>query len=102
MGTYTFSLTTPSNILKKLLKKNREVCLGAATPSILFTRLSPLDYLLFCSNDMRGRKFKDDLKSYLRNFLDSKPKEFYASGIYDLSRRWREVIRTNGEYIIDR
>ena len=50
--------------------------------------LAPSDYHLFrtLSNDMRGKKFKDedDLKNYPQNFFDSNPKEFYASGIYDL------------------
>jgi len=51
---------------------------------------------------MRGRKFKheDDLKSYLHAFFDSKPKEFYACGVYDMPRRWKDVILTNGEYIL--
>ena len=45
--------------------------------------LAPSDYLLFrsLSNDMRGRHFKDEkhLKSFLRDFFDSKTKEFYAT-----------------------
>ena len=38
---------------------------------------------------MRRRKFKyeDDLKSYLKNFFDSKSNEFYANGIYDVEQR---------------
>ena len=27
--------------------------------------------------------------------------ELYAKGIHDLPRRWAEVMKTNGEYIID-
>ena len=44
-------------------------------------------------------KFKneEDLKRYLQEFFDSKPKGFYARGIRDLPRRWAEVIDTNGE-----
>ena len=44
---------------------------------------------------MRGIKCKDedDLKN-------SKPKEFYASGIYNLLRRWREIVCTKGEYTV--
>ena len=68
--------------------------------------LTPSDYHLFrsLSNDMRGKMFKEekDLKSYLQAFFDLKSEEFNASGIYDLPRRWREVICTNGEYIIDK
>jgi len=66
--------------------------------------LAPSDYHLFrsLSNDLRDRKFENenDLKQYLQEFFDSKSSEFYASGIHDLPRRWREVIDTSGEYIV--
>jgi histone-lysine N-methyltransferase SETMAR len=65
--------------------------------------LAPSDYHLFrsLSNDLRGRKFKNEteLKQYLQSFFDSKPATFYASGIRDLPRRWQEVIDTQGKYI---
>ena len=73
------------------------------------------DYHLFRSlnNDLKDRKFEneDELKRYLHDFFDSKPEEFYASGICDLrigdgkvcdlSRHWSKVIDTNGEYTLD-
>jgi histone-lysine N-methyltransferase SETMAR len=65
--------------------------------------LAPSDYHLFrsLSNDLRSRKFEDEdaLKQYLQEFFDSKPKEFYARGIHDLARRWRQVIESKGAYI---
>ena len=38
-------------------------------------------------------------KRYFQDFFESKPEEFYASGICDLPRRWAKVIDTNGEYL---
>jgi histone-lysine N-methyltransferase SETMAR len=65
--------------------------------------LAPSDYHLFRSltNDIRDRNFDNetDLKSYLQDFFDSKTPEFYANGIRDLPRRWRQVINSNGTYI---
>ena len=67
--------------------------------------LAPSDYQLFrsLSNDLRDKQFvnEDDQKEYLQKFFDSKPEGFYARGIDDLPRRWREVIDSNGEYIIN-
>ena len=36
---------------------------------------------------------------YLQDFFDSKSLEFYAKGIYDLPRRWQEVIDSTEAYI---
>ena len=44
---------------------------------------------------------EDELKRYLQDFIDSKPEEFYASGICDLSRRWAKAIDTNEEYLLN-
>ena len=67
--------------------------------------LAPSDYHLFrsLSNDLRDKQFvnEDDLKEYLQEFFYSKSEGFYARGIHDLPRRWREVIDSNGEYIMD-
>jgi histone-lysine N-methyltransferase SETMAR len=66
--------------------------------------LAPSDYHLFLSlsNQLIGKKFENeqDLKFFLKTFFDSKPQSFYAQGIYDLPRRWQEVVDTNGKYII--
>ena len=60
--------------------------------------LAPSDYHLFrsLSNDLRGKNFDNEktLKKYLQDFFDSNPREFYAQGIHDLPRRWREVINS--------
>ena len=68
--------------------------------------LAPSGYHLFrsLSNYLRGKNFKNEevLKIELQKFFDSKPQEFYAKGIHDLPRRWAEVIKTKGEYILDK
>ena len=60
--------------------------------------LSNYHLFLSLSNNLRGRTFKEEmeLKKYLQYFFDSKSPEFYAKGIYDLPRRWQEVIDSNG------
>ena len=66
--------------------------------------LAPSDYHLFLSlsNDLRERSFRDEdeLKRYIQQFFDSKPPEFYARGIYDLPRRWHEVVDSHGKYVV--
>ena len=66
--------------------------------------LAPSDYHLSwsLSNLMRGRNFdaEDHLKSYLKDFFDSKSQKLCTDKIYNLQRRWVEVTDTNGEYII--
>jgi [histone H3]-lysine36 N-dimethyltransferase SETMAR len=51
------------------------------------------------SNHMRGRKSDDEdhliSKGYLKDFFDSQSQKFYAEGIYDLPRRWVEVVDAN-------
>ena len=68
--------------------------------------LAPSDYHLFrsLSNYLRGKNFENEevLKIELQKFFGSKPQEFYAKGIHDLPRRWAEVIKTKGEYILDK
>ena len=64
--------------------------------------IAPSDYGSL-SNRLKNRKFKneDELKRYFQEFFDSKPEEFYDSGICDLPRRWAKVIDTNREYKLD-
>ncbi|UYV66440.1 hypothetical protein LAZ67_4001681 [Cordylochernes scorpioides] len=63
------------------------------------------DYHLFrsMSNHMRGTTFDDeeDLKTWLNNFFDTRPGDFWRNGINKLVERWEEVVNNNGEYIID-
>ena len=84
-GEIYFSMTAQSNISQNAWEKNSE------------------DFHVFgsLSNDIRGRKSKDEdeLKNYLQEYFDSKSQEFYAKGIHDLPRRWREIILANEEYV---
>ncbi|UYV74835.1 hypothetical protein LAZ67_12001208 [Cordylochernes scorpioides] len=67
--------------------------------------LAPTDYHLFrsMSNHMRGTTFDDeeDLKTWLNNFFDTGPGDFWRNGINKLVERWEDVVNKNGEYIID-
>lgn len=67
--------------------------------------LAPSDFHLFRSLDtsLRGKKFQNDteVKNHLDRFFREKPKEFYTRGIMKLIDRWSEVIRKNGDYIMD-
>ena len=57
--------------------------------------LAPSDYHLSwpLSNLMRDRNFDDEdhVKSYLKDFFDSKSQKFGTDKIYNLHRRWVEV-----------
>lgn len=89
------------NYQKKIAKFGWEL---VPQPSYL-TDLVPYDYHLFCclSNDLREKIFENEkaLNSELRKFFDSETQEFYVNGIHDL-RLWAEVMKTNGEYILDK
>ncbi|PIO76326.1 hypothetical protein TELCIR_01613 [Teladorsagia circumcincta] len=67
--------------------------------------LAPSDYHLFRSMQhfLAGKKFKnrDDVRIWVSKFFESKPKEFFDGGIHALRRKWRRVIDTDGEYILD-
>ncbi|UYV75064.1 hypothetical protein LAZ67_12002287 [Cordylochernes scorpioides] len=62
--------------------------------------LASTDYHLFhsMSNHMRSTTFddEDDLKTWLNNFFDTKPGEFWRSGINKLVEHWEEV--SDGDY----
>lgn len=66
--------------------------------------LAPTDYHLFRSlaNHLQEKKFDNehDLKIYIHNFFSDKPQEFYKRGIFSLPDRWRQVINSDGAYII--
>ena len=67
--------------------------------------LAPTDYHLFRSlaNHLSGRAFKnqEDLEAGVRAVLNSKYPEFWKDGVYNLVKRWEEVGKNNGEYIIN-
>ena len=41
------------------------------------------------------------MKTFMENFLNSKPTEFFLSVIKKLPNKWQEVIQNNSEYTID-
>lgn len=67
--------------------------------------LAPSDYHLFrsLSNHLQGVSFKNenDLETWLDDFFGSRTADFYRRGIDKLVQRWEEVIKKNGDYIID-
>ncbi|KFD51202.1 hypothetical protein M513_07966, partial [Trichuris suis] len=93
-------LTAHSNNHKNSHPRTR---MGGASSSGLFARprsirLSPFPFArcqfarCFFNND-------EDLQKWLSDF--SKPLHFYRLGIEQLASRWKEVMNSEGEYIID-
>lgn len=66
--------------------------------------LAPSDYHLFLSlqNFLNGKKFKDesDVRQVLLEFFALKSESFYKKGIYKLPSRWEQVIKNDGNFII--
>jgi histone-lysine N-methyltransferase SETMAR len=67
--------------------------------------LAPTDYHLFrsLSNHLREKKFDDEssLKTDLTDFFSQKSLDFYERGIFSLPERWRQVVDSDGAYIIE-
>ncbi|MEZ0498455.1 ArsR family transcriptional regulator [Sphingomonas sp. IW22] len=67
--------------------------------------LAPTDYHLFRSMQhfLAGQHFKNvsEIREFLDNFLASKPRSFYRSGIRQLPERWKKVMDNNGSYFAD-
>jgi histone-lysine N-methyltransferase SETMAR len=67
--------------------------------------IAPSDYHLFRSlkNFLRSKTYSNfnDLKSDLELFFESQTPAFWAEGIQSLPERWRQVVDTNGDNIID-
>jgi histone-lysine N-methyltransferase SETMAR len=67
--------------------------------------LAPTDYHLFrsLSNHLREKKFDDEnnLKTDLADFFSQKSLDFYERGIFSLPERWRQVVDSDGAYIIE-
>jgi hypothetical protein len=40
----------------------------------------------------------EDVKKWLKNYFDTKPRVFFEGGIQSLSTKWAQVIYNNGEY----
>lgn len=66
--------------------------------------IAPSDYHLFRSlqNSLSGREFDslEAIKTYLDDFFDHRPRDFYQRGIFQLPDRWRRVIQKNGSYFV--
>ena len=64
--------------------------------------LAPSDYYLFRSlaHFLRGRSFSNvnDVEIACSEFFSSKSKQWYLSGIQELSKRWLKTIEHNGLY----
>ena len=67
--------------------------------------LAPSDYYLFrqLKNHLRGLNFSsdDELKEEVTRYFASLDKSFYHSGLDRLKGRWKQVIESGGDYIID-
>lgn len=67
--------------------------------------LAPSDFHLFrsLSNNLQGTSFpnEDALLTWLDDFFNSKPRDFYRRGIEKLVQRWQNVVNSEGEYIVD-
>lgn len=67
--------------------------------------LAPSDYHLFLSmqNFLDGKKFQNvhDVQMAVTNFLSSKDRAFFKSGINKLVDRWRRVVESGGQYLIN-
>lgn len=65
--------------------------------------LAPSDYHLFkfLKNDIRGKRYNsdDEIKSFIENWIQQKPEEFFSKGINDLLPRNQECIKLYGEYL---
>ncbi len=67
--------------------------------------LAPTNYHLFrsLSNHLAEKKFanENDLKMDLVNFFGQQSQDFFERGILSLAERWRQVIDSNGAYIVE-
>lgn len=67
--------------------------------------LAPSDFHLFRSlqNHLRGKEYvsNDQIERDLRQFFESKPRDFFKRGIHNLPDRWRKVLAADGEYFVD-
>jgi hypothetical protein len=54
------------------------------------------------NNALQSESFVDDdhLKQWLADFFASKPAQFYKNGIHSLPDRWKKVVDSDGDYIV--
>ena len=66
--------------------------------------LAPSDYHLFTAlqRAIGDTEFEneEDVKSFLDNFIVSKPRDFWMKGIKTLPERWQKVIDNEGDYLL--
>ncbi|CAK9801736.1 Histone-lysine N-methyltransferase SETMAR [Anthophora plagiata] len=64
--------------------------------------ISPTDYYLFRNYELflREKKYnnQNDIIKDFESFINSKNKDFFQKGIYDLPNRWQKVVDANGNY----
>ena len=86
-------------------KKVLELGWTALSYPLYSTNLALTNYHLFrsLSNHLEEKKFDDEnnLKMDLLNFFDQKSQDFYERGILSLPERCRQVIDSNGAYIVE-
>ena len=62
------------------------------------------DFHLFrpLSNNLKGTSFPDEnvLRTWLDDFFNSKPSDFYRRGIGKLLQRWQTAVNSEGKYIV--
>ncbi len=67
--------------------------------------IAPSDYHLFRSMEhlLREKIFQnlDEINNWVANFFKSQPAEFFEKGVHSLRGRWRQIIDTSGEYLLD-
>lgn len=67
--------------------------------------ITPSDYHLFRSMQhyLAGKKYRsfEDVEKGVQNYFDSKDESFYTEGIQKLVSRWKNVLESDGDYIID-
>lgn len=65
--------------------------------------LAPSDYHLFgnLKKPLRGRRFADvkEMKDAVQQWIKETPKEFFSTGIRNLTKRWEKCISINGDFI---
>ena len=65
--------------------------------------MAPTDFHLFLAlqNVLRDQTFTSDnaLIEAVEEFLTAKNDEFFSNGILKLSGKWRDILRSNGDYI---